>query len=197
MDLPDASLNLPGPTAPETVADWNEAYVTVESYFCALGLRNKLLLSTCIHRVLKRAAARHDVEATRKPSAIAMEEAMRLVAEWFQRVLDIQLPENRLAARGRLSLLLADLPGHWQPWFLSEPPWPAPFVAAMRNSYLSAGPEFQTRTMTPRPIEISPLLSGASRSWDNLSRTNPHLKRALAALIGLAVLGAIYLLLGS
>ena len=99
MDLPDAPLNLPGPTSPEAVADWNEAYVTVESYFCALGLRNKLLLSTCIHRVLRRAANRHQAEPARKPSALAMEEAMRLVAEWFQRVLDIQLPENRLAAR--------------------------------------------------------------------------------------------------
>lgn len=195
MDLPDAPLKLPGPTAPETVADWNEAYVTVESYFCALGLRNKLLLSTCIHRVLQRAANRHQVEPARKPSALAMEEAMRLVAEWFQRVLDIQLPENRLAARGRLALLLADLPGQWQPWFLAEPPWPPAFVASMRNSYLSAGPEFQARTMTPRPIEISPFLSGASRSWENLSRTSPVLTRILAVAFGLGVIGSLALLL--
>lgn len=195
MDLPDAPLDLMGSTTAETVADWNEAYVTVESYFCALGLRNKLLLSTCIHRVLKRASIRHQVEPARKPSALAMEEAMKLVAEWFQRVLDIQLPENRLAARGRLALLLADLPGHWQPWFLAEPPWPDAFVASMRNSYLSAGPEFQIRTMTPRPIEISPFLSGASRSWDHLSRTNPVLKRVFAVMIGAATIGALALLL--
>ena len=65
----------------------------------------------------------------------------------------------------------------------------------MRNSYLSAGPEFQARTMTPRPIEINLLLSGASRTWENLSQTNPLLKRFLAAIIGLAILGALALLL--
>jgi len=35
-----------------TTEEWNESYVTVESYLLALGLRNRLLLSRLILRII-------------------------------------------------------------------------------------------------------------------------------------------------
>ena len=194
MELFDAPVTLSSPLDPASVDEWNEAYETVESYFCALGLRNKLLLSSCIYRVLKRVMEKYDPASGQKPATLAMIEAMRLVAEWLQKVLKIELPDSRLAARGRLALLLADLKGKWQPWFLVYEPWPEDFVNSMRKSYLSAGPAFQERNMTPRSIEISPLLHGFSDALGSLDNL-PVLKLFLsaAALLALALLLLLFL----
>lgn len=186
MELIDAPVTLTTPLDPASVDDWNEAYETVESYFCALGLRNKWLLSQCIHRVLKRVMENHDPDSGQKPATLAMIESMRLVAEWFEKVLDIELPDSRLAARGRLALMLADLKGKWQPWFLVDDPWPEEFVTSMRKSYLSAGPAFQERNMKPQSIEISPLLHGFSDALENLDNL-PLLKIFLLAATGIAL----------
>ena len=189
MELFDAPVNLSAPLDPALVDEWNEAYETVESYFCALGLRNKLLLSHCIYRVLQRVVEIHDPASGQKPATLAMIEAMRLVADWLQKVLKIELPDSRLAARGRLALMLADLKGKWQPWFLVDEPWPEDFVNSMRKSYLSAGPAFQERNMTPQSIEISPLLHGFSGALESLDKL-PVLKIFVFAgtLLALALL---------
>ncbi len=187
MELPDAPVSPTLPREESSVAEWNEAYETVESYFRALGLRNRLLLSTCIHRVLRQAMQIIAENQAEKPSTVAIRAAMELVAGWFQQVLETELPENRLAARGRLALFLADMQGKWQPWFLSDPPWPEEFVKVMRQSYLTAGPAFQERTMTPLPIELNPLLSGATEAWENLDRV-PIVKHALSAVMLLIVI---------
>jgi hypothetical protein len=193
MERPDAPLSLSAPLDPASVIEWNEAYETVESYFCALGLRNKLLLSNCIHRVLRRVVENHDPASGQKPATLAMIEAMRLVADWLQSVLQIELPDSRLAARGRLGLMLADLNGQWQPWFLVDEPWPEEFVKTMREGYLSAGPAFQERNMTPQSIELSPLLHGFSDVLESLGNI-PFLKISLVVVIGIAL--ALALLLG-
>ena len=62
-----------------------------------------------------------------------------------------------LSTRGRLALLLADMPGRWQDQFLRPGPWPNEFVVAMRENYLRAGPDFQLAKMTPRPLDLGPI----------------------------------------
>lgn len=171
MDIPDPALaTSPDPAWEAGLDGWDEAYARVEAYFSALRIRNKLLLSRLVYRVLKSAAAlqRH---SGGEPQVLAMQSAAKLVAEWFERVLEVKLPEERIAGRGRLALLLADMPGRWERYFLAEPPWPEEFVEKMRRSYLNAGPKFQARTMTPRPIELSAIVTGASQTWESLNRT--------------------------
>ena len=65
--------------------------------------------------------------------------------------------DHMLSTRGRLALLLADMPGKWQDQFLRPGPWPEEFVNAMRDTYLRAGPDFQLSKMAPRPLDLGPM----------------------------------------
>jgi hypothetical protein len=130
----------------------------VESYFHALRVRNKVLLGQLVALVLERAMQRSGDEPLRSATELGVEEMDRLVNEWFAQVL--QAPPagaEMLSTRGRLALLLADMPGRWQDQFLRPGPWPNEFVVAMRENYLRAGPDFQLVKMTPRPLDLGPI----------------------------------------
>ena len=149
----------PGQLAGRPLDEWNAAYTRVENYFYALRMRNKFLLGLLVVRVLHRAMERAPREPDRPATALAAEEMDRVVTEWFARVLqEPQLGgEPMLSTRGRLALLLADMPGKWQDQFLRPDPWPEEFISAMRETYLQAGPEFQLVRMTPRPLDLGPI----------------------------------------
>jgi hypothetical protein len=153
--LPDASGKLAG----RPLEEWNAAYVKVENYFHALRIRNKPLLGQLVLRVLERAQWRAPDEPDRSATQLAAEEMDHLVTEWFSEVL--QTPPTKadqtLSTRGRLALLLADMPGKWQEQFLRPGPWPQEFVSAMRESFLQAGPDFQISKMVPRPFDLGPI----------------------------------------
>jgi hypothetical protein len=140
----------------QSLTAWNDAYLKVESYLNALRLKNRLLIGKTVFSVLGRALQRVEHEADRRPTELAMEEAVKLVNGWVGDVLDQDVADqpHRIATQGRLAMLLADVPGRWQELFLAPGPWPAEFVQSMRESYLRAGPDFQIAQMTPRPIDL-------------------------------------------
>ena len=150
--LPDAS----GEIAGRSLDEWNAAYVKVENYFHALRIRNKPLLGQLVLRVLERAQRRAPAEPGRAATELAAEEMDKIVTDWFGEVLQISPigSEHTLSTRGRLALLLADMPGKWQDQFLRPGPWPQEFVEAMRESFFRAGPDFQLSKMTPRPLDL-------------------------------------------
>jgi hypothetical protein len=139
--------------------EWNSAYSKVENYFHALNIRNRVLLGDLVLRVLERAKRRAPREPERSATELAAEEMDHLVTEWFAEVL--QAPpagkDQMLSTRGRLAMMLADLPGRWQDQFLRPGPWPEEFVTAMRETFLRAGPDFQLSKMAPRPLDLGPL----------------------------------------
>ena len=153
--LPDAAGCLAG----RPLEEWNAAYVKVENYFHALRVRNKLLLGQLVQRVIDRAMSRAPAEPDRSATQLAAEEMDRLVTEWFAEVLQSPAAkaDQTLSTRGRLALLLADMPGKWQEQFLRPGRWPEEFTGAMRESFLRAGPDFQLSKMTPRPLDLGPL----------------------------------------
>ena len=159
----ESALNNPagGPDqiAGRSLEEWNAAYVKVENYFHALRIRNKPLLGHLVLRVLERARQRAPAEPQRSATEIAAEEMDRLVTDWFAEVLQLS-PTNAdqmLTTRGRLALLLADMPGRWQEQFLRPGPWPDEFIVAMRENFLLAGPDFQLSKMTPRLLDLGPI----------------------------------------
>jgi len=153
--LPDVS----GEIAGRSLEEWNAAYVKVENYFHALRIRNKPLLGQLVLRVLERAQRRALEDPKRSATEIAAEEMDRIVTDWFGQVLQISPvgSEQTLSTRGRLALLLADMPGKWQDQFLRPGPWPQEFVESMRESFFRAGPDFQLSKMTPRPLDLGPI----------------------------------------
>ena len=164
MGPPRHSLDTLSPLSEEELNEWEEAYAAVEAYLQALRLRNRLLVAELVRSILWRASARRVDEPEKPPRFLAMEEALSEIAEWTQDVLDVPLENRRLAARGRLALLLAGMPDKWQGVFLTPAPWPPAFVEAMSKSYLEAGPSFATLTMVPQVLELNALGSGAAQS---------------------------------
>ena len=159
----EPSLNIlkdeSGQIAGRSLEEWNGAYVKVENYFHALRIRNKPLLGQMVLRVLERAQQRAPQDPGRSATELAAEEMDKLVTSWFAEVLQT-MPvggEQTLSTRGRLALLLADMPGKWQDQFLRPGPWPKEFVDAMRESFFRAGPDFQLSKMTPRPLDLGPI----------------------------------------
>ena len=179
-----------GHLAGRPLEEWNAAYEKVENYFHALRVRNKALLGRLVLRVLERAAQRAPAEPERSATQLAAEEMDRIVIEWFAEVLQ-EPPANAdqmLSTRGRLALLLADMPGRWQEQFLRPGPWPKEFISAMRETYLRAGPDFQLSKMTPRPFDLGPITT-----LTNLGKL-PYLKMVLAWTLFALLLVAIFIL---
>lgn len=170
MGPPRHSLDTLRPLSEGELIEWEEAYAAVEAYLQALRLRNRLLVAELVRSILWRASARRVDEPEKPARLLAMEEALSEIAEWTQDVLDVPLENRRLAARGRLALLLAGMPDKWQGVFLTPAPWPAEFVQAMSKSYLAAGPRFQTLTMVPKPLELNAIGTGAAQWWETMDR---------------------------
>jgi len=178
----------PGQLAGRPLEEWNAAYVKVENYFHALRVRNRALLGQLVLRVLERAMRRAPAEPDRSATQLAAEEMDRLVMEWFAAVLQGSSAnaDQMLTTRGRLALLLADMPGKWQEQFLRPGPWPEDFVGAMRESYFRAGPDFQLSKMAPRPLDLGPIAT-----LTNLGRL-PYLRMTLIWLLFAAALVAVF-----
>jgi hypothetical protein len=170
MGPPRHSLDTLRPLSESELVEWEEAYAAVESYLQALRLRNCLLIAELVRGILWRASARRVDEPEKPARFLAMDEALNEVADWTQDVLDVPLANRRLAARGRLALLLAGMSGKWQGVFLTPAPWPPEFVEAMKKSYLAAGPQFAELTMIPKPLELNAIGSGAAQWWETMDR---------------------------
>lgn len=195
MGPPRHSLDTLRPLSEEELSEWEEAYAAVEAYLQALRLRNRLLVAELVRGILWRASARRVSEPLKPARLLAMEEALSEIAEWTQDVLDVPLENRRLAARGRLALLLAGMPDKWQGVFLTPAPWPPAFVEAMSRSYLAAGPQFQELTMVPKPLELNAIGSGAAQWWETMDRKPIMRFMFLGALIGLIAITVWYFFL--
>jgi hypothetical protein len=195
MGPPSHSLSTLSPLSEEELNEWEEAYAAVEAYLQALRLRNRLLVAELVRGILWRASSRRADEPDKPARFLAMEEALSEIAEWTQDVLNEPLENRRLAARGRLALLLAGMPGKWQSVFLTPAPWPADFVQAMNKSYLAAGPRFAALTMVPKPLELNAIGSGAAQWWETMDRKPIMRIMFTGFLLALLVLIAWYFLL--
>ncbi|MGD0252127.1 MAG: hypothetical protein ABSC01_05475 [Verrucomicrobiota bacterium] len=190
VSMESAVTGAAGQLAGRPLEEWNAAYVKVENYFHALRVRNKALLGQLVLRVLERAMRRAPAEPGRSATELAAEEMDRLVIEWFAAVLQ-ESPANAdqmLTTRGRLALLLADMPGRWQEQFLRPGPWPQEFVSAMRETYFRAGPDFQLSKMAPRSLDLGPITT-----LTNLGRL-PYFKMTLVWMLFALLLVVVFII---
>ncbi len=196
MGLSDQSLSAFRNLSAEELKAWDEAFIAVECYLGALRLRNRLVTVHIVGAVLSRAFERYRQNPDRLPRVMAIEETLQEISRWTQAVLNELLEENRLAARGRLALLLADMPGKWQKYFLIPPPLPEEFTEKMRRSYLAAGPRFAELTMLPQPLELNAFGTGAAKVWETVERV-PTLRRMAVGIFLITLVAGIWFVIFS
>lgn len=191
-DLP--ALVLPGSFRPQTgsMEAWNAAYVRVEDYLRAHRIHNRLHQSRLIQDILERAARRHAERPALDPTTLAAEETEAMMDAWFATILDKQdQPHERIAIDGRVALLLSDSSQKWPYAFLDGKNIPPEFVAAMRASFMEAGPDLAVSSMVPRPIDLGPITEAAGETLERFERW-PILRTLFLWLVFVAALGVIF-----
>lgn len=136
--------------------EWAEAWSRVESYFLLLGVRAASIRQRLVWQVMERAARRFDQQPPASLTGLAMEEAERVLAAWFEDVLPESAPDadGAVSVQGRAALLLADAPKRWPEQVLRPGPWPQGFVTTLRQALWRAHPDRRPTRMTPHPLDF-------------------------------------------
>jgi hypothetical protein len=186
---------LPAIPAPDADTAWDEAFLRVESYLRAHQIESRLLLNRLVVEIINAARAvalaAPSSSSAVDPIALAMCEAERRTNAWFTRVLGdaVDSDDERLGTRGRIALVLADVPARWPQHFLAATPPPPDLVEAMRSAYIEAGPEMEFTRMTPRPLDFGPIANVADEAWRTFRRW-PILRAVVVWLLFIGLLAA-------
>lgn len=189
-----SSLALPAEFRPRTgtMDAWNAAYVRVEDYLRAHRIHNRLHQSRLIQAVLERAARRHEANPALNPTALAAEEVVALMDEWFGEMLDRRgQPHERIAIDGRLALLLCDGAEKWPYAFLDRKNLQRELGEAMRASVIQAGPDMAVSSMVPRPIDLGLIPEAAGETMERIEKW-PILRTLLLWLLFAGALTVIF-----
>ena len=160
-----------------SVDDWDAAHRRVWAYLAALGVRHEFLLHRHVQDVMARCATRMAADSRLDALQAATDEVDRTVLAWFRAVLGAAGVVIRdedlgsLSLRGRLAMLLVDLPRHWAGVFLADPPWPADFVKAVRACYIEGVPAMRLGHMTGPPLELGLVPQLADKALQTIDHT--------------------------
>ena len=168
MDLLLDTLSLPKAGAPE-LAEWDEAYGTVDNYFRACRVSSRLhrarLTAAVVHGAIRRRAAE---APTGEPlSSVAIKEARRLIDVWLSGLLPLRPDERPYSqAEGFVALYLCDGAVRWPHAFLNPEEAPPGFLDTLRSRLVKAGPDLEISSMVPRPLDrgIFPELADSARA---------------------------------
>ncbi|MEI6054658.1 MAG: hypothetical protein WCR55_01255 [Lentisphaerota bacterium] len=170
------------PKIPETES-YDDAYTKVERYLISLRIENRRILSKLVYVILEKTAQIHHLDLKHDITTLAMDETNRLTSEWCEKVLGIKgTPEKGIPLKGRVAMLLANVPSKWAKYFLSDGELPNELVSAMREAYISAGPEFQKSRMTHRALVFNPATSILAEAY-RLANRRPFVKWAIYSAI--------------
>jgi hypothetical protein len=193
---PAPPVAAPASAGPEPIGPaWDEAFLRVESYLRAHQLESRIVLNRLVVEIIHAARASADTPSGsgQDPDSLAMREAERRTAAWFARVLgDAADPDDeRLGTRGRIALVMADVPARWPQHFLAATPPPPELVEAMRAAYLEAGPELELSRMVPRPLDFGPIANVADEAWKTFARW-PVLRAIVGWALFVGLLAAVW-----
>ncbi len=141
-----------------TDAEWNDAYARLSDYFRAHRIHSRLHRTYLVLETLKRSAVTHGKHPDQSPTAVAIHEARRMHRDWLRGIIgDLNVPEGRLDANGRLAFLLCDGPNEYPDFFLNSSDAPLEMLTAMRKPIQQSGPDLSVSSMVPRPIDLGVL----------------------------------------
>ncbi|HJO95266.1 MAG TPA: hypothetical protein QF753_17850 [Victivallales bacterium] len=172
--------------------EWDEAYEKVERYLISLQIQNRRVISNLVYLILEKASHKVKDSPSLNPTTIAMQVAHKLTSEWCGKVLDTKFTSDYgIPVRGRLAMLLADLPNKWLKYFLNDDPLPKELRDSMKNIYLSAGPEFQKSRMKHRALELTPAGSILAETFKFVNK-RPYLFWLLIIIITALLISLFY-----
>ena len=165
---------------------WDEAFLRVESYLHAHHLESRVLLNQLASDIIREARERVNGNLSLEPVATAMAITHERIGTWLTAAGILgDWSEEKVRARGRLALVLADLPGRWANYFLSPGPLPAPLVSALTSGVLRPGPELRLSNMAPAPLEFGFEETGQARSREGKAAAVFRAAAGWLAIIGL------------
>lgn len=168
-------------------ADWDEAFLRVESYLRAHLLENRVLLNRLTAEIIEAARAVAVLHPEVPPVAVAMQVTHARIGAWMVEALgDGDWTDDRFRARARLSLLLADVPYRFPDKFLSLADLPPEVTAEMATRQLEPGPGLRRSGMPSAELEF-PAVPSVGSSWVTFSRS----AFARGALPWVAIVGTI------
>lgn len=151
--LVDISQPVAMPVRPDPA--WDEAFLRVESYLRAHHLESRVLLNQLATDIIQGARGRTLANPGEEPVAAAMHVAHTRIGAWFARAGNAgDWSDARVRVRGRLALVLADLPGRWADCFLAVEPVPPDLATALDSGVLQPGPVLRFSNMPPAPLEF-------------------------------------------
>lgn len=161
----------PSAAPPPVDAAWDEAYLRVESYLRAHHLESRVLLARLTTEILAAARELAVQMPDESPVSVALRVAHARIGEWLQNALrEGDWADERFRARGRLALLLSELPERCPERFLSAESLPAPVANRLATASLLAAPEFRPTPMPPALLEFR-LAEMAEQKWVTFSRS--------------------------
>lgn len=157
------------PPLPATAA-WEEAFLRVESYLRAHRIESRVLLNQRVAEIIGSARVLAQEQPEVPPVTLAMQVAHARIGEWLARAAGVSdWTDGRVRARGRLALLLADVPGRCPEQFLTGQT-PEDVRVAMVTAELEPGPEVRLSRMPNAPLEF-PLAAVVEENWVTFNRS--------------------------
>ena len=152
-------------------ADWDEAFLRVESYLRAHHIESRVLLNRLTTDILVAARALAKEQPEVAPVTLAVRVAQARIGEWLVHVLgEGDWADERFRARGRLALLLAEIPRQCPERFLGADELPPETRARLTSARLEPGPDVRLAGMPPAPLEF-PLTDAVEEKWSTFSRS--------------------------
>ena len=138
-----------------TPEEWNDAYARLADYFRAHRIHSRVHRTYLIMEIMRRSAETHTRHPGVSPTEVVIHEARRMHRAWLRTIIgDMNVPEARLDANGRLAFLLCDGPNKYPDYFIGEGSAPQELIDAMRKPIEQSGPDLSFSSMVPRPIDL-------------------------------------------
>ena len=152
-------------------ADWDEAFLRVESYLRAHHIESRVLLNRLTSDILNAAQVLYPEQAGEAPVTLAIRVAQARIGEWLVHALgEGDWADERFRARGRLALLMAEIPQKHPEYFLASRELPGETKVRLATAKLLAGPDVRLAGMPPAPLEF-PITEAVEERWTTFSRS--------------------------